>query len=332
MILTVTPNPTLDRAVFVRDFRLGATVRAEREVLTPSGKGVDASLVLHELGHPTVATGLLAGRHGRLAAALLDEIGVAHDFVWAEGETRHALVLIDEAARAQSTVSAATLRADERHLEALMQVIDRHLPAARFVILAGSLPAGWPAEAYAQMVAHCRRAGVPMLLDTSGAALVAGVAVAPDIVKVNVEELGGLVRLARRDPAAVALAAAELQRRLSNQAVIVTLGAEGTVAATCDGLCRAWPPSVPVVNDAGAGDALAGCVAWCRAAGQDWPAALRLGTAAAAAVVATDATARCERATVERLLPAVRVEWLPCSEKGEFEGAAPQESPFHHGY
>ena len=49
MILTLTPNPTIDRVVFVRNFRLGAIVRGEREVVTPSGKGVDASLVLHEL-------------------------------------------------------------------------------------------------------------------------------------------------------------------------------------------------------------------------------------------------------------------------------------------
>ena len=64
MILTLTPNPTIDRATFVRSFRLGTVVRAEREVVTPSGKGVDASLVIHELGGETVALGLNAGHTG----------------------------------------------------------------------------------------------------------------------------------------------------------------------------------------------------------------------------------------------------------------------------
>ena len=63
-----------------RDFRLGAVVRGEREVVTPSGKGVDASLVIHELGGETVAAGLSAGLNGRLLTSLLDEWGIHHDF------------------------------------------------------------------------------------------------------------------------------------------------------------------------------------------------------------------------------------------------------------
>jgi 1-phosphofructokinase family hexose kinase len=310
MILTVTPNPTLDRAVFVRNFRLGTIVRAEKEVLTPSGKGVDASLVLHELGHPTLATGLVAGHNGRLVVELLDELGIAHDFVWAAGETRHALVLVDLAARAQSTISAPTLRADERHLQALLDVLGRHLPAARFVVLAGSLPAGWPADAYVALIERCRRAGVPALLDTAGLALRHGVEAVPEILKINALELAGLVGLSETSLAAVVRAATHMRRRMANQAVIVTLGARGAVAVTEGGSWHALPPRVEAVNDAGAGDALAGCVAWSRAVGQPWPEALRLGTAAAAAVVTTEGTACCARATVERLLPQVQIHAL----------------------
>lgn len=309
MIVTVTPNSTLDRAVFVRNFRPGTIVRAEAEVLTPSGKGVDASLVLHALGFPTLATGLQAGRQGRLAVELLDLLGVPHDFVWAEGETRHALVLIDSAAGVQSTISCATLRADRRHLEELLDRLDTHLPAARGVLLAGSLPAGWPAGTYALLIGRCRRAGVPVLLDTSGAALATGAAARPDLLKINVAELAELVErpdLPDQAVATVAAAAASLHDRLGNQAVIVTLGARGVVAAA-DQLWHARPPRVPVINDAGAGDALAGCVAWARCGGAAWPEALRLATAAAAAVVMTSGTAQCDPREVERLMPLVQV-------------------------
>jgi len=94
---------------------------------------------------------------------------------------------------------------------------------------------------------------------------------------------------------------------MRNQTVIVTMGAQGAVAAADGRLWHAQPPVVEVVNSAGAGDALAGCVAWSRAAGYDWPNALRLGVAAAAAVVTTEGTAYCERATVERLIEQVSV-------------------------
>ncbi len=55
MILTVTANPTIDRVLFVRDFAMQDMVRAEREVISPSGKGIDVALLLQTLGLPTWA-------------------------------------------------------------------------------------------------------------------------------------------------------------------------------------------------------------------------------------------------------------------------------------
>ena len=95
MILTLTPNPTIDRVVFCRNFSLGTVVRAEAESVTPCGKGVAASVVIHELGGDTVALGLKAGLTGDLHGALLDGLGVEHDLVSARGETRTMVVLVD---------------------------------------------------------------------------------------------------------------------------------------------------------------------------------------------------------------------------------------------
>ena len=116
MILTLTPNPTIDRVVFLRDFRLGAVLRAEREVVTPSGKGVDASLVIIELGMDTMAIGMSTGHNGSLLSRLLDERGIKCEFVAAQGETRTGLVLVDMSANQQSTISVPTLRATQEHV------------------------------------------------------------------------------------------------------------------------------------------------------------------------------------------------------------------------
>jgi 1-phosphofructokinase family hexose kinase len=337
MILTITPNPTLDRAIFVRGFQLGSIVRAEREVLTPSGKGVDVSLVLHALGHPTLAAGLQAGIHGGIARELLDARGVLHQFVEAEGETRHALVLIDLARGAQSTISAATLRADQRHLAALLGIMRERLPAAHYAVLAGSLPPGWPADAYRPLIRACRAAGVACLLDTSGAALSAALlgdadpnsGTMPDIVKVNLIEFLSLceagpgpgapagpgqqlrdARLQAESIGPVAQAAAQLRARLGLEALIVTLGGRGAVVVSREQTWHATPPPVSVLNDAGAGDALAAGVVWTRAHGGGWAEALRLGTACAAAVVTTPGTAECDAQLVDRLYGQVLVEQL----------------------
>jgi 1-phosphofructokinase len=315
MILTLTPNPTIDRAVFVRGFALDAVVRAEREMVTPSGKGVDASLVLHELGEDTLALGLNAGRAGVLLAGMLDERGIAHDLSPAEGETRTATVLIDLAAQAQSTISASTLHATERHLQAMLETLERHADDAWGLICGGSLPPGLPLDSYAQLLRRARALGLYTLLDTSGQALWAGLSGPPHVVKVNRHEFAQL------DPEAQALDVTEfggksrLVARLPRfveewglDALVVTLGADGALLVTGENAYRAHPPAVEAANTAGAGDALSAGLMLARRRGAPWPAALALGTAAAASVVMNDGTAICRREQVRALLTGVRVD------------------------
>jgi 1-phosphofructokinase len=319
MILTLTPNPTIDRAIFVRGFRLGTVIRAQREVVTPSGKGVDASLVIHELGGETVALGLNAGHAGRLLADLLDEWQIAHDFVAACGQTRSALVLVDLQAGQQSTISAPSMTAGPEHLAALLERLTRYARGAWGLVCGGSLPPGIVTDSYARLLHHARHLGLFTLLDTSGDALSQGIAGLPHALKVNREELaildrecGHSNRLAGDEPASqFGPLAARLARRLgewASDALVVTLGSQGCVAVTREGSYLATPPGVTVVNTAGAGDALNGGLMLALSRGEGWPAALALGTAAAASVVMNEGTAICHREQVDSLLPRVRVQ------------------------
>ena len=44
MIVTLTPNPSVDRTVFVDDVVLGSVNRSRRSRSEPSGKGVNVAL------------------------------------------------------------------------------------------------------------------------------------------------------------------------------------------------------------------------------------------------------------------------------------------------
>jgi 1-phosphofructokinase len=320
MILTLTPNPTIDRAIFCRDFRLGGIVRAEGELVIPSGKGVDASLVLHELGAQTLVLGLQAGLNGRLHTDLLDRWGIAHDMVLACGETRMAIVLVDLAVSQQSTISAPTLTAGEDQLARLLESVDRHVGGAWGLICGGSLPPGLPEDSYARLVRCARERGLVTLLDTSRDALFQGVHGLPDILKINLCELYGLIGSDQDDVQVGARLLRPLEARArilqgylgrwAGQAIVVTLGEEGALAVTEGASYVVRPPRVPVVNTAGAGDALDAGLMLARSQGQDWPDALSLGTAAAASVVMNEGTAICRREQVLELLAGVRVDEL----------------------
>ena len=110
MILTVTPNPTIDRVLFVRDFAMQDMVRAEGETVAPSGKGIDVSALLHAFGVETLALGLSAGLSGDMLAALMDEIGAPYEFIPANGYTRVAALITDRAQGKQSPSSHTLTR------------------------------------------------------------------------------------------------------------------------------------------------------------------------------------------------------------------------------
>lgn len=353
MILTLTPNPTIDRVLFVRDFSLGTTVRAERETTTPSGKGVDSSLVIHELGGNTVALGLSAGLTGRLHQDLLEQWGVACEFISAQGETRTATVLVDLAVEQQSTISASTLTATPGHLDQLLTLLDRHAGQAWGLICAGSLPPGLPTDTYAHVLRAARERGLVTLLDSSGAALGQGVAGLPHILKINQDELAFLnaelgidgeesagynasvgrhasALSASHGPQSSSLTSGTIDalarslhchlNRWCSDALIVTLGGHGALAITEYAGYMVEPLEVPVVNTAGAGDALNGGLMLARSQGRDWPAALALGTAAAASVVMNDGTAVCKREQVDEWMPQVRVRQVDAARSAVKEG------------
>jgi tagatose 6-phosphate kinase len=329
MILTVTPSPSIDRVLFVRNFRLGEIIRAEREVISPCGKGVIASMVIHALGGATVALGLKAGATGNLHSSLLKELGVPHDFIDAQGETRTLVVLVDLAVGRQSSISAPTLTATSDHFFQLMDLMERYADRARGVIFGGSLPPGFPPDSYVHLLRSAREKGLITLLDTSGDALRRGVGGLPHILKINQEELTSLAPDLLGEPgfsepdessrnSDVALHVpgdiVELAGKLitcfgewASQALIITLGRRGAVAVTNEGIYYARPPAVPVVNTAGSGDAVSGGVLLARSQGADWPAALTLSLAAAASVVMNEGSGICLPSQVESLSRKVQV-------------------------
>ena len=128
MILTVTPNPTIDRVLFVRDFAMQDLVRAEREAVSPSGKAIDVSAVLHAFGVDTLALGLNAGLSGGMLAALLDELGVPYRF--RAGGGLHAYRRPHHRSERRTPVYhvAHTLFANAAHLDELLARTAAHLP------------------------------------------------------------------------------------------------------------------------------------------------------------------------------------------------------------
>ncbi|GAA2496599.1 1-phosphofructokinase [Streptomyces gobitricini] len=280
MILTVTPNPSLDRTYEVPALDRGEVLRATRERMDPGGKGVNVSRAVAAAGRRTVAVVPLGGTPGVLVAELLADEGIEVTPVPLKGHTR-SNIAIAEPDGTLTKINAPGPRLTPGESEAILAAVGAHAPAADWVACCGSLPRGLGPAWYADLVTRAHGYGTRIALDASGPALLAGLRARPDVVKPNTEELAGAVG---RPLATVgdALKAAEELRGAGAGAVLASLGADGQLLVCAAGAFYGYAAVDAVRSNVGAGDAsLAGFLA----AGGEGPAALAAAVAHGAAAV-----------------------------------------------
>ncbi|MFB8409947.1 MULTISPECIES: 1-phosphofructokinase [Streptomyces] len=280
MIVTLTPNPSLDRAYELPSLDRGAVLRATRDRVDPGGKGVNVSRAVAAAGHRTVAVVPLGGPEGALLARLLGEHGIEAAGVRVAGSTRVNITLV-EPDSTLTKVNAAGPELSAAEAEALLEAVRARAAGADWIACCGSLPRGLGPEWYAQLVARAHRAGLRVALDTSGSALGATLAEEPDVVKPNAEELAEAVGRPIATVGEAVKAAGELRER-GARAVLASLGADGQLLVDATGTWFGHAEPVAVRSNVGAGDAsLAGFLA----AGGRGPAALAAAVAHGTAAV-----------------------------------------------
>jgi 1-phosphofructokinase len=259
MIVTLTANPSHDRTVNLSGpLERGAVQRADSVISQAGGKGVNISRACVSADLPSIAV-LPAAKDDpfvlELLAAGIDCRPVSH-----EGDLR-VNITITEPDGTTTKLNSPGPQATPRLLSELEAALVRRAPSADWIVLAGSLPPGTPAEWYAELVTALRGAGARVAVDTSDAPLKALVdalpGAAPQLMKPNGEELasftGHNADELEADPAAAADAARDLVGR-GVESVLATLGPHGAVLVNADGAWHATPPPTHVVSTVGAGD------------------------------------------------------------------------------
>ncbi|MEE2523571.1 hexose kinase [Pseudarthrobacter sp. J75] len=280
MIVTLTANPSLDRTVALPGaLERGEVQRAVSVRQESGGKGVNVSRALVASGLDTVA--VLPGADSDPVLAGLREAKVPFSAL-PISEPLRTNVALTEPDGTTTKINEPGPALDAAQQEELIALLLEQSRGASWVVLAGSLPPGFPADFYATVTRRLRMSdgGAPLIaVDSSGAPLAGAVAGTgnnagesagkPDLLKPNAEELAELAAGAgsaqpytaeqlESDPDAAAAAAAAVVRS-GVGAVLATLGSKGAVLVTADGAWLATHPPVTAVSTVGAGDsALAG--------------------------------------------------------------------------
>jgi len=289
MILTVTLNPALDVTYGVPALVPGTSHRAAVRGSRAGGKGINVARVLHQLGHEVLATGVLAGDVGEAIARDLGASGVPHDFVRARtGASRTTVTVVDDSLDDATVLNEPGPVLADLDWNAFTARYATYRP--QVVVLAGSLPPGLPADAYAQLYAMTE---AECLVDATGPALVEAARAGADVLLPNAAETHEAT--GHDDPARAAAALVAYGAK----AVVVSLGADGLLAVTPERSWRAYAPERLRGNPTGAGDALAAALA--ATTGLPWPARIVEAIAWSAAAVPMPLAGEVDLPTLERI-------------------------------
>lgn len=285
MIFTVTFNPSLDYIVRVDEMRLGTINRTNYEQLLPGGKGINVSIVLGNLGHPSRALGFSAGVTGVALEKLLADAGVDADLVHVkEGFTRiNAKVKAVE----ETELNGQGPRIAPEDVDALFSKLDV-LGQDDTLVISGSVPNTLPSDMYEQVMERLAGHGVRIVVDAERDLLTRVLPYRPFLVKPNNHELGDIfgVTLKTRDEV---VPYARRMQEMGAQNVLVSMAGEGGVLVAADGQVYQSPAAKgTVVNSVGAGDScVAGFLVGLMETGS-YQTAFRMGLAAGSASAFSD--------------------------------------------
>ncbi|WP_407471152.1 1-phosphofructokinase [Xanthomonas campestris] len=257
--ITVTLNPAIDQTIQLDRLQPGAVHRASSVRNDAGGKGINVAACLADWGSQVAALGVLGVGNAGVFEALFRERGITDHCQRVAGDTRTNLKLVEAQVNETTDINLPGLQLDQAHLQGVADYLAPLLRAGLPVVLSGSLPAGLPEDSWAQLQAQASAAGARVLLDTSGAPLVAALGAAPAAmpyaVKPNRHELEAWTGHPLGDRAALTAAAHALIAR-GIQLVVISMGTEGALFVQRDQQLIARPPRLAQGSSVGAGDAM----------------------------------------------------------------------------
>lgn len=280
MIYTVTFNPSLDYILDLSELNMNHVNRTSAERILPGGKGINVSIVLHNLGVDNKAICFTSGFTGDALKTLLQQRDMNADFInISQGLTR---INVKLRSGGETEINGQGPEIKSEDIAELYEKLG-YLDEEDYLVLAGSLPDTMSKSTYMDIMQMLQYNNSKIIVDATGELLLNVLSYKPFLIKPNNHELGNLfgVEVNTREDA-VKYAKKLIEKGARN--VLVSMSAAGAVLVTEDGnVYEADAPHGEVKNSVGAGDAmlagfLAGYIKY-----EDFDRAFKLGICAGSA-------------------------------------------------
>jgi len=187
-ILTLCLNPVLQKTLVLPHLWEREVNRCREYYFDVSGKGINLSRVLLQLGEKVVHLTHLGGmfKDFFLARCSTEQIPVVS--IDSGSEIRFCYTLLNKEKQTTTELVEEAFPVQNNAEELLFAEWEKWLPGAAMVIVSGSKAAGYTDSLYPEITRTAKAAGKTVILDLRGNDLLLSLKYAPDIIKPNYTE------------------------------------------------------------------------------------------------------------------------------------------------
>ncbi|MEK7795081.1 MAG: hexose kinase [Candidatus Hydrogenedentota bacterium] len=310
MILTITPNPCVDKTIYVDSLEPGTFIRAAKYSCIPGGKGVNVARAVKILGGEATAVVVVGGHTGRHAVEMIKSERIRCRPVWVESPTRTITTVLEERIHRQTALFEPGSEIGREEYRGIVERCSLLARRASVVCYSGTVSHANALSLYRDLLPRAKRSGAKTILDSHGAEFALGIEKTPFMIKPNEQEASELLGVAIATDTERWDAVARFHDK-GIELVVLSAGARG--AFISDGATRliVRPPQIKEVNAVGSGDALVAAFALGLDQGWSLEKMARYGAAAGAANARVWDIGRFTLEDVEELAGAVEVRAVP---------------------
>ena len=305
-VATITLNAAYDLVGRLKHIELGEVNTVETLGLFPAGKGINVAKVLNDLGVEVAVGGFLGEDNQGDFEHMFRVTGLQDKFQRVTGKTRINVKITETEADVTDLNFLGYQISAEDWQKFVVNSLD-YCKEFDIVAVCGSLPRGVMPELFAGWLLQLHQAGVKVVLDSSNAALTAGLKANPWLVKPNHRELESWVGHSLPTLNDIIVAAKKLKAQgIAN--VIVSMGANGSLWLSDNAVVQAQPPKCEnVVSTVGAGDSMVAGLIYGFVNNLSQQETLAFASAVSAFAVSQSNVGVSDRALLEPILKQVKV-------------------------
>lgn len=254
MILTVTPNPLLERRLIFNSIKLAGVNRSSSEFFYAGGKGINVSRQLNILGVKNLALTFLGGSNGKLLRRTLETENINFNAVSTKEETRYASIIVENENPRLTSFFSPNTDVSDTEVDEFIRKMDKAIQNCSIVLFAGSSPNKMSQKIFIEGISLANKYDKISILDTYGEHLKECIELAPFAIHNNRKEINSSLNHGLTNEQEI-LNFLQMLYSKNIKMSFLTDGRNEVYSSKFDFIFKTKPPVINYVNSLGSGDA-----------------------------------------------------------------------------